>query len=256
MKITRPLFDDNADPTEGQQQILPTEIPPNLIGAKSAFELQMAEDTIAAFRSWELSAGDVYLPGKYDTKHLSNLHEHLVGNIYPIVGETRTDDLSYELSVKQQNPSHVLPKVATTRTGASGHIIALLPAAKVNAQLDLLASLLEKENYLMGHEKPAFVARLAEYYTQYVYIHPFTAATPHVLAAAFRLLGKQAGYIVEPEQASLLNEVVDAVVFAGRGSDKRRLIQVLTAVVEEAPGAEAALRRKITMQVLPAKLPE
>jgi hypothetical protein len=56
--------------------------------------------------------------------------------------------------------------VPTTRIGADAQVISLLPAAKVNAQLDLLASLLAKENYLMGHnEKPAFVARLAEYYT-------------------------------------------------------------------------------------------
>jgi fido (protein-threonine AMPylation protein) len=246
-------YNRSEEPPQPEKQAVAL---PNLLGVTSPVQLQLAEDTVAAFRGWQLEANHVRRPGKFDAEHLRTLHEHLVSNIYPIVGETRNDDLDYELVLQQQNSTQILPEVATTRIGADGQVIALLPAAKVNAQLDLLASLLAKENYLMGHnEKPAFVARLAEYYTQYAYVHPFTSGTPHVLAAAFRLLGEEAGYVIEPEQASLLQEVVDAVVFAGRGSDKRQFIQVLSTVIREAPGEEATLRRKITMQVLPAKLP-
>lgn len=246
---------DTSGSDKLQEPVPPPEVPANLLGLTSLVQLQLVEDTVVAFRGWEVTVGQIYSPSKFDTEHLRSLHEYLMRDVYPIVGETRTDYLNYELSQQRETPGSRLPEMPTSRLGTTGQRIALLPAADVNARLDKLASLLEQENYLMGHDKLGFVSRLAAYYVQYRYAFPFSTGTAYVLTAAFWRLGKEAGYEVAAEQAASLDEVSDAVVQAGLGSDQRRLIQVLLAVVTEGPGEEAALRRKITMQVLPATLP-
>lgn len=228
------------------------EILPNLIDATSREQLQLVEDTMAAYRSWQVSANLEYLPGNLDAKHLRSLHAWLVQDVYPEVGNTRNDELTYDLHQRKSNPAYVV-EVATSRKGANGEPIVLWPAAEVNSQLDKLSAQLRQENNLMGLEKGEFVGRFAAYYARYAHTAPFTSGNQHVLDVAFYQLGREAGYKVRLGQAPQLAQATDAVLSAGVTSDKSRLAAIIGAVVTEAEGPEAALRRKITMQVVRPK---
>ncbi len=165
-------------------------------------------------------------------------------DIYPALGATRGDE------------KHLGPAPCEVRLDCYDRPIALLPADQVNDRLDELGQLLVQENCLSGLLKAQFVNRLAAYHTAYSQAAPFTGGNAHVLGVVLTQIGVAAGYVVEPRKAVMLNEVTDAVVSAGLTSDKHRLVEVLGAVVWEAPGREAELSCRITSRaVTPEKGP-
>ncbi len=239
-----------GQPTE--QQVAP--VPRNLLGTTEPLLLQMAEDANGSLRAWEVQVGDVNLPGKFDAAHLRDIHAHIMQDIYPKPGATRGDERLLAEQAVKADPSKTMPLEYDTRVGTNGEYITLLDAGKVNKRLDDLSGLLERENTLQGLDKKDFVAKLADYYTEYSHAAPFRAGNEHVLGVALNQIGVEAGYTVSPAAARHLREATDATLEAGVTSDKTRLIQVLDSVSTEAPGREAQARRHPTQWALPLEV--
>lgn len=207
---------------------------------------------MGAYRGWQIIANLEYIPGKFDADHLRRLHGWQLQDIYPEVGNTRADEYYYHLRLRQRNPAHVVT-MATRRTGDGGEDIRLLPASEVNNQLNQLAAHLAAENYLMGFDLGEFAGRLAVYYKRYAHVEPFTGGSKQVLRTLFRLLGHEAGYEVHLDNAPQLSSLTDAILGGGFPGDREQLEALLASVTTAGEGAEAALRRKITMQVVRPK---
>lgn len=236
----------------GEQRIAP--VPTNLLGTDDHFLLQLAEDKNGSLRAWEVQIGDVNLPGKFDAAHLRDIHAHIMQDIYPKPGATRGDERLLAEQAVKADPGKTMPQEYDTRVGTNGEYITLLDAGKVNKRLNDLSALLERENTLQGLEKQPFVAKLADYYTEYSHATPFRAGNEHVLGVVLNQIGVEAGYTVSPAAAKHLREATDATLAAGVTSDKTRLIQVLMGVTEEAPGREAQTRRHPTQWALPLEV--
>ncbi len=219
----------------------PLPVPANLLGTDNRLLLQMSEDVAAGYRAWELQIGDALADGNFDAAHLRDIHAYLLQDIYAAPGATRGDEQA--LGTAPAVPGDV-------RLGRTGQPLTLLPPERVNDRLDALGGLLVQENYLSGLPKAQFVARLAAYHAAYSQAAPFAAGNAHVLGVVLTQIGVEAGYTVKPRASRLLNEVTHAVVAAGVNSDKTRLMAVLAAVVQEAPGREAELSRRITARVV------
>lgn len=226
-------------------------VPANLLGTDDHLLLQMVEDANGSLRAWEVQIGDVDLPGKFDAAHLRDIHAHLMQDIYPKPGATCGDERLLAEQAVKADPSKTMPLEYDTRVGNTGEFIKLLDVGKVNKRLDDLSALLERENTLQGLNKSAFVAKLADYYTEYSHAAPFRAGSEHVLGIVLNQIGVEAGYVVSPAAAKALREVTDATLAAGVTSDKSNLIQVLSSVTTEAPGREAQARRHPTQSALP-----
>ncbi|MGI4744269.1 MAG: hypothetical protein ACRYG7_54665 [Janthinobacterium lividum] len=213
----------------------------------------MAEDVAGSLRAYEDRIGHVYIPGKFDTAHLRDIHAHVMQDIYAEPGATRADELLLDQLAVKANPQQAMPPDYDTRIGVNGQPITLLAASKVNERLEELSRNLAAENTLGGLEKPEFVARLADYYTCYSHAAPFRAGNEHVLNVVLNHIGVEAGYVVEAITAKHLREVTDAVLVAGVESDKTRLIQVLGSVTKEDESRLGKLLRDPTQWVIPLK---
>ncbi len=248
---------DNSAPTivpqvsvRADYNLLP--VPRNTMGITDREELTLVENVTSTVRAWELRIGDEYLPGNFDTAHLRDLHAYLMQDVYSEPGGTRQDERDIARSQAPAGPQ--LPAPADARLGANERIITLLGVDQVNALLDTLSTLLQQENMLKGLDKAQFVDRLAEYHVQYARAAPFTGGNERVLNVVLYELGQGAGYLVEPSKNPHLHEATDAILERGIDSDKSRLKAVLNDIVQEASGATAELRRRVTFRTLPIDL--
>lgn len=239
-----------AGPTH-PSELLMAPVPANLLGTDDHVLLQLAEDANGSLRAWEAQIGDVYLPGKFDAAHLRDIHAHVMQDIYPKPGATRGDEHLLAQQAVKTDPNKAMSLEYTIRIGSAGEHITLLDASKVNKRLDDLSALLERENTLQGLDKKDFVAKLANYYTEYSHAAPFRSGSEHVVGVMLNQIGVEAGYTVSPAAAKHLREAIDATLVAGVPSDKSNLIQVLSSVTTEAPGREAQARRHPTQWALP-----
>lgn len=79
---------------EGQDHYLDPEtgVLRNRLGITDESELEKAEASFVAWRSYELSQKPI--AGRFDLAHLQAIHRHLFGDVYDWAGEIRTIDLS------------------------------------------------------------------------------------------------------------------------------------------------------------------
>ena len=235
--------------TVGLTRVAP--VPKNLLDTDNALLLQLSEDAAGSIRTWEVAVGHVYLPGAYDAAHLRDIHAHVMQDIYPVLGVTRGDEVLIAMYEAKESPDKTQPLAYDTRIGTNDEKITLLAAGKVNARIDELSAQLKAENNLRGLEKSEFINKLADYYLKYSQAAPFGGGTEHVLNVVVTKMGVQAGYVVEPEAAKHLREATDAILAAGPGSDKSRLVQVFNSVSREAEGIGPRAMRSPTQAAYP-----
>lgn len=142
----------------------------NLLGAKSPEELHKLEPQIVFANELELES--ISIPRTNDFAELLAIHAQLFKGVYDWTGLVRTVDIK-----KSDN-------------GAEYFLIVSKIADAANYVLGELA----KEQYLKGLSIGVFVERLAHFYDQLNYIHPFREGNGRAQRIFWTRVAHDAGY--------------------------------------------------------------
>jgi cell filamentation protein len=110
-----------------------------------------------------------------DAAELLAIHKQLFGNVYDWAGQIRTVDI---------------------RKNADGAEYFLI-VAKIPTALDFVFNELANENQLRGLDKKQFIARLAYFYDQLNYIHPFREGNGRAQRVFWSRVAHDAGYSID-----------------------------------------------------------
>lgn len=157
---------------EGQDHYLDpaTGVLRNRLGITDAGELEQAEASLVAWRSYELSQQPMV--GQFDLAHLQAIHRHLFGDVYDWAGELRTIDL-FKGTSYFANHRHLLS--------------AALPLFKK----------LEQERHLHGLDATAFSHRAAYYLSEMNALHPFREGNGRAQREFIHQLAQTNGYFID-----------------------------------------------------------
>ena len=157
---------------EGQDHYLDSEtgVLRNRLGITDAKELEKAEASFVAWRSYEISQKPI--AGRFDLAHLQAIHRHLFGDVYAWAGEIRTIDLS------------------------KGNSYFANHARMVSAALPIFEKL-EKEQRLKGLDAAAFSERAAYYLGEINALHPFREGNGRAQREFINHLARANGYAID-----------------------------------------------------------
>ncbi|HET8669189.1 MAG TPA: Fic family protein [Candidatus Saccharimonadales bacterium] len=142
----------------------------NLLGAKSAEELTQLEPQIVFANELELES--VGIARSNDLAELLLIHGQLFKGVYDWAGKIRTVDIKKNAD------------------GAEYFLI----VAKINDAATYVFGELARENNLQGLSSKVFVDRLAYFYDQLNYIHPFREGNGRAQRVLWNRIAKDAGY--------------------------------------------------------------
>lgn len=152
---------------ESDPYVAPNGVLINLLGITSTAELNSVEDRLAILAATSLA--DQPIRGCFDLQHLSAIHRHLFGKVYPWAGKLRQVDIG-------KGDTMFLPHHQIEQAAAS------------------LFSGLRAEGYLKGLDAPRFCGRAAVYLGELNIIHPFREGNGRTQREFLRELAAQAGY--------------------------------------------------------------
>lgn len=139
--------------------------------------------------------------GPLDATHFSSVHRHLFQDVYSWAGEFRSVNLS---------------KGESTFTRAD----------RVETQGNAIFAALAKDKHLAGLDKPAFVEKLTDYYSQVNAWHPFREGNGRTTRLFFDVLAQRAGYRLDMRGVTK-QEWNDAAALSMKG-DKEPLKKIFT----------------------------
>ncbi len=145
----------------------------NLLGATSSEELRKLEPQIVFANELELESADI--PRTNDLAELLLIHKQLFKGIYDWAGKIRTVDIKKNAESSEY----------------------FLIVSKINAAAAYVFNEMAKENYLCGLDYNGFVKRLAHYYDQLNYIHPFREGNGRAQRVFWARVAKDAGYEID-----------------------------------------------------------
>lgn len=158
----------------------------NKLGAKTAEELRVAEGNVTCLA--EVDWGDV--PHTRDLAELKSIHKKLFEGVYDWAGELRT------VNIRKRGWSDFLD-YPFLENGA-------------NYVFDGL----KKENFLQGLPREKFIERLAYFYDQLNFVHPFREGNGRVQRIFWQRLAKDAGYEIFWETAG--DDEINEASIAGK----------------------------------------
>lgn len=182
-----------------------TNVLKNKFAIKDNSLLKQIEDDITTIRQLDLL--DKKITGKFTVNHLCNIHKYLFGDIYPFAGSFRKESI------------------------AKGNTIFENPST-IKVKLENLLHSLKKENYLKGLEEIELTERLAYYFAEINYLHPFREGNGRATREFIRQLLQVNGYTVDWTAVTpdYLLKVMEASVF-----DVKPLITMLQKCVNQLP---------------------
>jgi cell filamentation protein len=212
-------------------------VPENKLNETAATDLQNFEARAGGFRRWEVEVGQVKIPGQFDADHFKQLHAHVMKDVYPWAGETRTEQNVDRQRVHQHNPTMYEDRVHYA------------PAPLVDSRLDEISEQLKRTNGLRGLDQPQFVAQIANVFDQYNHVQPFRAGNEQTIMTAVTLIGQEAGYKIDFDKVrgDELRKAGDTAL--ARPAEAQHQVpllglqNVLSRITEPAPGREAELLR-------------
>lgn len=142
----------------------------NLLGAKSPQKLKELEAQIVFANELELEAAAIARTN--DLAELLALHKQLFGNVYDWAGKIRTVDIKKN----EDNAEY------------------FLLVNKITDAANFVFGELKRENNLTGLSTEAFVDRLAYFYDQLNYIHPFREGNGRTQRVFWARVARDAGY--------------------------------------------------------------
>ena len=145
----------------------------NLLDAKSPEELQELEPQIVFANQLELEG--VAIPRTNDLQELLLIHGQLFKGVFDWAGKIRTVD------IKKNDTKAEYFLVVSKITDAAHYVFTELA----------------KENYLKGLERADFIKRLAHYYDQLNFIHPFREGNGRTQRVFWTRVAHDAGYEID-----------------------------------------------------------
>ncbi len=145
----------------------------NLLGVKSSEELKKVEPQIVFANELELASVDI--PRTNDFNELLLIHKQLFKGVYDWAGQIRSVD------IKKNNADAEF----------------FLIVGKINTAADYVFAELDKERNLQGLSKDEFINRLAYFYDQLNYIHPFREGNGRAQRLFWTRLAKDANYEID-----------------------------------------------------------
>lgn len=142
----------------------------NLLGAKSAEELHEREPQIVFANEFEL--GSLSIPRSNDLEEVLLIHKQLFKNVYDWAGQIRTVDIR-----KSDENSEFF-----------------LIVSKISDGANYVFTEFAKENFLLDLDRGAFIKRIAYYYDQLNYIHPFREGNGRTQRIFWSRVAHDAGY--------------------------------------------------------------
>src|SRR4051812_42449370 len=158
MAFVDPYFDDNISDLR------------NLLGAKSSKELKELEPQIVFANELELES--VGIPRTNDLTELLLIHKQLFKGVYDWAGQIRTVDIKKNAE------------------GAEYFLI----VSKISDAANYVFTELAKEDCLQGLIQEVFIKRLAYFYDQLNYIHPFREGNGRTQRVFWNRVAKDVGY--------------------------------------------------------------
>ena len=163
-----------------------TKILKNKVGAKTLEELRAAEGDI-------ISLIDATMSGIPHTKYLAELkaiHKKLFGKIYDWAGELRTVDI---------------------RKGGEEYF---LDCTFLERGAKYVLDELSTENFLQELNKEDFVKRLAYFFEQLNFVHPFREGNGRTQRIFWQRIANDAGYFIDWQE--VVGDEMDQACMAGR----------------------------------------
>lgn len=160
MSFVDPYFDDQIGDLR------------NLLGAKSSEELHNLEPQVVFANELELES--VNIPRTNDLTELLLIHKQLFKDVYDWAGQIRSVDIK-----KNDNNSDYF-----------------LIVSKISDAANFVFNELTKESFLKGLSMTKFVDRLAYFYDQLNYIHPFREGNGRAQRVFWTRVANDAGYEV------------------------------------------------------------
>jgi cell filamentation protein len=192
----------------------------NLVGAKTRDELNRAEADLAYLRDYELYIEPEIIKRTNSFDELLAIHGYLFGDIYDWAGQIRTVDIWKNLG-----------------NGKTG--VPFLIVSKINAAVGFVFGELKDDEYLHGLSLDKFVDRLAYFYDQLNYVHPFREGNGRTQRAFWSRVAFDAGYEIKWEMMSdgendrasrlaadkldlrLLKKMFDKIVIPNHGAETK-----------------------------------
>lgn len=156
-----PYFDEDIDDLR------------NILGAKSSKELRELEPQIVFANELELES--VSIPRTNDLTEVLLIHKQLFKGVYDWAGQARTVDIK-----KNTNDAEYF-----------------LIVSKINDAANYVFNEFSKEDYLQDLPIEVFIRRLAYFYDQLNYIHPFREGNGRVQRVFWSRVAKDAGYEID-----------------------------------------------------------
>lgn len=198
MAFVDPYFDENIGDLR------------NLLGAKSSEELKELEPQIVFANELELES--LKIPRTNDLAELLLIHRQLFKGVYDWAGKIRTVDIKKNAE------------------GAEYFLI----VSKIQDAANYVFTELAKEEYLKNLPKENFVKRLAYFYDQLNYIHPFREGNGRTQRVFWNRIAKDAGY--ELDWSLIVGDENDeASRSAAEQMDLSGLIAMFTKIVRNSP---------------------
>jgi cell filamentation protein len=178
----------------------------NLLGAKSAEELHEREPEIVFANEVELKS--LSIPRSNDLDEVLLIHKQLFKGVYDWAGQVRTVDIR-----KSDENSEFFLIVSKISDGAT-----------------YVFTEFAKENYLTSLDRDSFIKRLAYYYDQLNYIHPFREGNGRTQRIFWSRVAHDARYTID-WSAIIGNENDEASRLAAEDMDLSRLETMFSKIV-------------------------
>jgi cell filamentation protein len=180
----------------------------NLVGATTQTELDAIEGDLVPVRALRLDANSP--PPTRDLTELRAIHRHLFSPVYEWAGELRMVDIRKNIK-------------------GAGYFV---PAALIERAAGVVAQELREDDFLRGLDRETFIARLAYYYDQLNFIHPFREGNGRAQRLFWDRVARDAGWKLS--WLGVTGEVNDeASRAAAEDRDLRPLIAMLEKVVSQ-----------------------
>lgn len=175
----------------------------NRFGIRDVVQLKQVEDDLTTIRQQDLIEKPI--TRRFTANHLCSIHQYLFGDVYSFAGHYRRESIAKGQTVFE-NPSDIERK------------------------LKKLLAELKGEDYLKGVSEQEFLPRLAYYFAELNFLHPFREGNGRATREFIRQLLSVNGYTVDwfLVDVEMLLKAMEVSVF-----DTTALVKVLEACISK-----------------------